>query len=132
MSPELPHQTIVAIVDDDESIRYTTKDLLESAGFWVKTFVSAESLLHSGDLDRIDCVIADIRMPGMSGLELHEQLRASSQPIPTILMTAYADERVRAQAVKARVVCCLVKPFAAEELLECLRTALRRHADGTH
>ena len=130
MRPELPRQTIVAIVDDDESIRDTTKDLLESAGFRVKTFGSAESLLHSGDLDRIDCVIADIRMPGMSGLELHEQLRASSQPIPTILMTAYADERVRAQAVKARVVCCLAKPFVAEELLECLRTALRRHADG--
>ena len=70
-------------------------------------------------------------MPGMSGLELHEQLRASSQPIPTILMTAYADERVRAQALKARVVCCVAKSFVTQELLECLRTALRQHADGT-
>jgi FixJ family two-component response regulator len=102
-----------------------------SAGFRGKTFVSAESFLQCGELHRFACVIVDIRMSGMSGLELHEQLRASSQPVPTILMTPYADERGRAQALKARVVCCLAKPFVAEELLECLRTALRRHADGT-
>jgi len=70
-------------------------------------------------------------MPGMSGLDLQEQLRASGQPIPTILTTAYAEEHVRAQAQKARVVCCPAKPFVAEELLECLGIALRPHADGT-
>ena len=122
---------MVAIVDDDESIRHTTRDLLESAGFLVTTFCSAESLLQTGDLDRVACVISDIRMPGMSGLELHEWLRASGRAIPTILMTAYADERTRVQAVKARVICCLAKPFAAEELLECLGNALRRHSNGT-
>ena len=124
MKTQPKRQPVVAIVDDDESIRHTTKDFLESAGFFVATFASAETFLQAGDFDRVACVIADIRMPGMSGIELHERLRASGQAIPTILMTAYADERVRVQAVKARAICCLAKPFAAEELLQWLRKAL--------
>jgi len=124
----MPKGPLVAIVDDDESIRDTTKDLLESAGFSAAVFSSAQSLLGSEQLDKISCLIADLRMPNMTGLELHQKLRASKIDIPTILITAYPDERAEAQILKANVVCHLVKPFAAEELLECVRHALRRHS----
>ena len=116
---------MVAIVDDDESMRDTTKDLLESAGFQAVTFAHAASFLKFRRLSRVTCLIADMRMGEMTGLELHQHLIASNHPIPTILMTAYPDERVRAQAIKANVVCYLAKPFAADELLACLRRVVR-------
>jgi len=121
----VPKGPLVAIVDDDESMRDTTKDLLESAGFSAVTFASAASLLKFRRLSRVACLIADVRMREMTGLELHQHLVASNHPIPTILMTAYPDERVRAQAIRANVVCYLAKPFAADELLACLRCAMR-------
>jgi FixJ family two-component response regulator len=114
---------LIAIVDDDESMRDTTRDLLESAGFSAATFASAASLLKSRRLHSVSCLIADMRMPKMTGLELHQHLATSNHPIPTILMTAYPDERVRAQAMKANVVGYLAKPFEAEELLNCVRRA---------
>ena len=120
----MPKRPLVAIVDDDESIRETTKDLLESAGLAAATFASAALLLKSRRLNSISCLVTDVRMPQMSGLELHQHLVASNHAIPTILITAYPDERVRAQALKAEVVCCLAKPFAAEELLACVRRAM--------
>ena len=117
---------MVAIVDDDKSMRDTTKDLLESAGFSAVTFARASSFLKFRRLSRVSCLIADMRMGEMTGLELHQHLVASNRSIPTILMTAHPDERVRAQAIKANVVCYLAKPFAADELLACLRRALQR------
>ena len=117
---------LVAIVDDDESMRDTTKDLLESAGFSAVTFAGAASFLKFSRLSEVSCLITDMRMGEMTGLELHQHLLASNHPIPTILMTAYPDERVRAQALRADVVCYLAKPFAADELLACLRRALQR------
>ena len=117
---------LVAIVDDDKSMRDTTKDLLESAGFSAVTFACAASFLKFRRLSMVSCLIADMRMGEMTGLELHQHLVATNHPIPTILMTAYPDERVRAQAIKADVVCYLAKPFAADELLSCLRRALQR------
>jgi FixJ family two-component response regulator len=120
----VPRAPLVAIVDDDESIRDTTKDLLESAGFAAIVFTSAASLLKSRRLSRVSCLIADMRMPTMTGLELHQHLVACNRPIPTILMTAYPDERAKAQASKSNVVCFLVKPFVADELLACVRCAL--------
>ena len=117
------NKPLVAIVDDDASIRETTKDLLESAGLDAATFASAEDFLASGLLPSVACTVADMRMPGMSGLALHEHLRASDNPIPTILMTAYPDEPVRARALKAGVVCYLIKPFADDELLGCISAA---------
>jgi FixJ family two-component response regulator len=122
----VPKRLLVAIVDDDKSIRDTTKDLLESAGYAAVTFASASLLLKSRRLKSISCLIADMRMPEMSGLELQQQLVGSNHAIPTILMTAYPDERVRAQAIKNNVVCYLGKPFAADELLGCVRCALQR------
>ena len=127
----MPKGPLVAIVDDDESIRDTTKDLLESAGFSAAVFARATGLLKSRRLSRICCLIADMRMPKMTGLELHQHLVASDRAIPTILMTAYPDERAQAQAIKANVVCCLIKPFAADELLACVRCALRRRGVGS-
>ena len=122
----MPKRPLVAIVDDDESIRDTTKDLLESAGLSAVTFASASLLLKSRRRKSISCLVTDMRMPEMTGLELHEHLIGSNQAIPTILMTAYPDELVRAQAIKANVVCYLAKPFAADELLACVRRAIQR------
>ena len=121
----MPGAPLVAIVDDDESIRETTKDLLESAGLSAAAFISAESFLRSKRLDQFSCLIADMRMSGMSGLELHDKLAASQRAIPTILMTAHPEERARAQAAKSKVLCFLTKPFVAEELLACVRRAIQ-------
>ena len=126
----MPKGPLVAIVDDDESIRDTTKDLLESAGFSAVVFASGAGLLKSRRLSQVSCLIADMRMPKMTGLELHQHLVAADRAIPTILMTAYPDERSRMQAIKANVVCYLIKPFAADELLACVRRALQRHEVG--
>ena len=126
----MPKGPLIAIVDDDESIRDTTKDLLESAGFSAAVFARAASLLKSKRLGQVSCLIADMRMPEMTGLELHQRLVGSNRAIPTILMTAYPDARTQAQAIKANVVCYLIKPFAADELLACVRRALRRHDVG--
>jgi FixJ family two-component response regulator len=128
---EVPKRPLVAIVDDDESIRDTTKDLLESAGFSAAVFARAASLLKSRRLRQVSCLITDMRMPQMTGLELHQNLVASNRAIPTILITAYPDERSRTKAIKANVVCYLIKPFAADELLACVRRALQKHnVDG--
>lgn len=117
------NKPLIAIVDDDASIRETTKDLLESAGLDAATFASAEEFLNSGLLPSVACTVADMRMPGMSGLALHEHLSASGNPIPTILITAYPDEPIRARALQAGVVCYLVKPFADDDLLGCISAA---------
>ena len=126
----MPKGPLVAIVDDDESIRDTTKDLLESAGFSAVAFARAASLLKSRRLSQISCLIADMRMPKMTGLELHRHLVASNRAIPTILITAYPDDRAQAQAIKAKVVCYLVKPFVADELIACVHCAMQRHDVG--
>lgn len=120
----MARKPFVAIVDDDPSIRETTKDLLESAGLHAATFASAEAFLDWGPMADVSCVLADMRMPGMSGLALHEQLVASGEPLPVILMTAYPDERVRARALEAGVVAYLVKPFTDLELLSRIDRAL--------
>jgi FixJ family two-component response regulator len=126
----VPKAPLIAIVDDDESIRDTTKDLLESAGYSAAVFAHAAGLLKSRRLSQVCCLIADMRMPKMTGLELHQHLVASNRGIPTILMTAYPDERAQARAIKANVVGYLIKPFAADELLACVRRALQRRGTG--
>ena len=116
---------LVAIVDDDKSLRDATSNLLQAAGFSTATFADAETFLSSGG-SLAACVVADMRMPGMSGLELHQYLAASGAPIPTVLITAYPSEATRLRAREAGIVCCLAKPFAPDELLECVRGALTR------
>jgi FixJ family two-component response regulator len=119
-------ELLVAVVDDDESMRDTTKDLLDSAGFRAATFASAEAFLESPRRAKVSVLIADMRMPGMSGLALHQQLASSGSPIPTILITAYLDDAVRVRAREVGVYCYLAKPFAAEELLACVAIAAGR------
>lgn len=114
---------LVAIVDDDQSIRDATSNLLQSAGFLTATFADAESFLTSSE-PRAACLVADMRMPGMSGLQLHQHLIASGASIPTVLITAYPSDATRLRAREAGIVCCLAKPFAPDELLECVRGAL--------
>ena len=114
----------IAMVDDDESVREALSGLMRSLGFSVKAFSSAESFLRSKCLRRAACLIADVRMPGMTGLELYHQLVASGRPIPTILITAYADEKVQAQALNAGVACYLAKPIDENKLFACIHSAL--------
>ena len=114
----------IAIVDDDESVREAMSGFMRSLGFSVRAFSSGESFLKSSCLSRAACLIADVQMPGMTGLELRQQLVASGSPIPTILITAYVDEKVRAQALNAGVCCYLPKPIDEKELLACIHSAL--------
>ena len=104
---------LIAVVDDDELVRIALQRLLKSSGFAVISFGSAEDLLKSGQLREIACLIADIRMPGMSGLDLQTKLTAESYPIPIIFITAHGDEKMRLQAMRAGAVGFLAKPFEA-------------------
>jgi FixJ family two-component response regulator len=115
---------VVAIVDDDASIRRATQNLLESAGFPTLGFPGAASFLASDRLGEVACLVADMRMPGMTGLGLHLALVASGSAVPTILVTAYPDEGTRERARNAGILCYLAKPFSEEELLECVRSAI--------
>jgi FixJ family two-component response regulator len=115
---------IVAVIDDDESVRTALKELLRSEGLPVRAFESAEDFLKSGQQLHTGCLIADIRMPGMSGLELQAKLNADRCRIPTIFITAHGDEKMRMQALRAGAVEFLAKPFDDEALLERVRTAL--------
>ncbi|MDB5443425.1 MAG: response regulator receiver protein [Phenylobacterium sp.] len=120
----------ISIVDDDESVREAMAGLMKSHGYHVETFDSGPSFLSSDHRSRTDCLIADVQMPGMTGLELHCQLIADGHPIPTILITAHPDDRVRARAMKAGVLCYLAKPFSEDDLLGCIRTAIERRGAG--
>lgn len=117
---------LVAIVDDDKSIRVAVSNLLQSAGWSTAAFDDARSFLGSAHRQRAACIVADVRMPGITGFEMHEELVASGQGIPTVLITAYPDDSVRARAREAGIVCCLSKPFAPDELLDCVRAALAK------
>jgi FixJ family two-component response regulator len=116
----------VAIVDDDDSVRGTLKELLRAAGFASQTFESAEDFLGSGRQQDTACLITDIRMPGMSGLELQARLNSERCKIPTIFITAHGDEEMRFQALRAGAVEFLPKPFDDEILIESVRAALER------
>jgi FixJ family two-component response regulator len=120
----MTEQPLVSIVDDDESMRDAVSNLLEAAGFSTATYPDAESFLKSAGVPRAGCLLVDMRMPGMSGLDLHQHLVARGTSIPTVLITAYPSETTRLRARMAGVVCCLAKPFAPEELLECVRRAM--------
>jgi|SRR3954463_4245998 FixJ family two-component response regulator len=117
-------EQIVAIIEDDESYRIAVQRLLKSAGFLVQSFDSAEAFLNSGQPRETGCLITDIRMPGMSGLELQTKLNSDHCPIPTIFITAHGDEKMRMQVMRAGAVKFLTKPFEAETLLDSVRTAL--------
>ena len=115
---------LVAIVDDDDSMRSALQGLLKAIGLPAQAFASAEEFLNSGQQHQTACLIADIRMPGMSGLELQARLNAEHCRIPTIFITAHGDTKMRMQALRAGAVEFLAKPFEDEALLESVRAAL--------
>ena len=114
---------VVAVIDDDESVRTALKELLKSDGLLAQAFASAEDFLRSGQQQRTGCLIVDIHMPGMSGLELQAKLNADHCRIPTIFITAHGDEKMRMQALRAGAVEFVTKPFDDESLLETVRAA---------
>ena len=115
---------MIVIVDDDELIRDALNGLMKEAGFRALTFASAEEFLNSGQQERTACLIADIRMPGMSGLELQSRLNRDNLRIPIIFITAQGDEKIRMQALRAGAVEFLAKPFDDDVLLDSVRAAL--------
>ena len=115
---------MVAVVEDDASYRVALQRLLKSAGFSVQLFESAEDFLNSSQQHETGCLIADIRMPGMSGLDLQARLNTEHCPIPTIFITAHGDEKMRLQAMRGGAVKFLAKPFDGAILLEAVRVAL--------
>jgi FixJ family two-component response regulator len=126
----LSRTPVISIVDDDESVRTAMRDIVESFGFTAGTFRSADEFLQSGRLRDTACLILDIQMPGMSGLELHNRLIASGHRVPTMFVTAFPDMRVRDRAMQAGAVGYLSKPFDRNDLLGCIRSSLdTRDAD---
>ena len=115
---------MVAIVDDDELVRDALHGLMKAAGLHALSFASAEEFLNSGEQQHTACLIADIRMPGMSGLELQSRLSEERHRIPIIFITAQGDEKMRMQALRAGAVEFLTKPFDDEVLLDSVRAAL--------
>src|ERR1700687_16159 len=115
---------LVAIVDDDDSVRGALQGLLKAVGLPSRAFESAEEFLGSGHQRETACLITDIRMPGMSGLELQAKLNAEHCRIPTIFITAHGDEKMRMQALRAGAVEFMAKPFDDDVLLESVRAAL--------
>ena len=120
----MPKKQVIAIVDDDELAREGTIDLIKSMGFIAKAFERAEDFLKSDYLNSSSCLIADVLMPGMTGIELHNRLVEAGNITPTILITSFPSDRDRARARQAGAICFLAKPFDDEDLLACVRSAL--------
>jgi FixJ family two-component response regulator len=120
---DIPKAT-VAIVEDDESVREAIEGWINVVGFRARAFASAPDFLASPDIKDIVCLVADINMPTMTGIELHRRLADLGYAIPTILITAFPDEAVCARALADGVICYLVKPFDDEDLLRCIRLAI--------
>ena len=116
--------SLISIVDDDSSIRAATSKFLRSHGYTVQAYSSAEHFLQSGGLNDTSCVIADMQMPGMSGLELLTMIRAQGYRVPFIFITAFPDETTRARALREGAICFLSKPFAGPTLINWLGLAL--------
>jgi FixJ family two-component response regulator len=116
--------SLISVIDDDASVRVATDNLLSSHGYMVHTFASAVDFLQSARLDDSSCVVADVQMPAMSGLDLLQHMRTQGNDAPFIFITAFPDESVRARALKAGAICFLAKPFAGPVLINCIETAL--------
>ena len=117
---------LICVIDDDESVRTGTASLLRSGGDRTETFASAQLFLDSGAPCRFACIVADIQMPGMSGIELALRLGCGSSQVPVILMTGRNDPELLSSAAATSAVCVLTKPFGADRLLECVELAITR------
>lgn len=127
----LKTNAVISVVDDDESVRNSLKRLLRSMGFDVRTFPSAQEFLHQGSLHNHGCVIVDVRMPEMNGLDLQKRLSDSGVSLPVIFITAYEDPGVRAQAMQAGALAFLQKPFSDPSLMDAICLALERSNQTT-
>ncbi|RXG91529.1 response regulator [Bradyrhizobium zhanjiangense] len=116
--------SVISVLDDDPYVRAAINNLLQSRGYIVHTFASAEEFLRSADSTDTSCVIADVQMPSVTGIDLLTQMRAQGSATPFIFITAFPDESVRVRALKAGASCFLGKPFAASDLMQCLEVAL--------
>jgi FixJ family two-component response regulator len=119
---------MIAIIDDDASVRAAKYRLVRSLGYIAHTFASAEEFLRSSQLNGTSCVISDVQMPGMSGVELQDFLQTQARKLPIIFITAFPEASVRAQALEAGAACFLSKPFDAEILIEYLDAAVKSHS----
>jgi FixJ family two-component response regulator len=116
---------VISVVDDDESLRRSVRNFLRSVGFRVETFASGEDFLSSGQRESTGCLVLDVRMTGMSGLDLLRRLAASNVRVPAIVLTAHGDGEIRQQCLQAGAVAFLDKPFRGTALLDAVRLALR-------
>jgi FixJ family two-component response regulator len=116
---------LISVVDDDESLRRSLGNFLRSTGFLVETFASAEDFLSSDRRQRTECVVLDLRMTGMSGLDLLRHLTSASVRVPAVMLSAHGDEEIRQRCLVAGAVAFLDKPFDCDALLDAVQTALR-------
>jgi FixJ family two-component response regulator len=121
-SAEVP---MISIVDDDRAVREATRGLVRSLGYNALAFASAEEFLGSALLNKTSCLITDLQMPGLSGIDLQDRLIADGHRMPIIFITAYPEERVRVRAMKAGAVCFMSKPYSDENLIGCIERALK-------
>ena len=126
----MPRNPVISIIDDDESVREAIESLIKSVGLGARVFSSAEDFLNSNRIKETSCLILDIRMPGMSGLELQRRLAAEGFGVPIIFISAHSDDQIRAQAMDAGAVDFLFKPFSEEALVDAVHTALGPSKDG--
>ena len=122
----MPAVRMISIVDDDGVVREATADLVNALGYETRTFASGEAFLESGQLEHTACLITDLQMPGLSGLELQNRLRAEGYRIPVIFITAFPTASARERAISCGAVAFLTKPFAETCLIQSLATALAR------
>jgi FixJ family two-component response regulator len=117
---------VISIVDDDESVRTALKSLIDSVGFRAEVFGSGEEFLKSPYVSRTNCLIADVRMPGMNGLELQERLQAAGSPVPIVFISAHDDKEARARGLREGAIAFLQKPFSEDSLLGAITAGLNR------
>lgn len=115
---------LIAVVEDDASVRLAVRSLVRALGYDARGFESAEDFLASDAVDRTACIITDIQMPGMSGIDLKRHLTAHDNAVPVIMITARAEPDLESRALASGAVCFLRKPFQAEALISCLNSAL--------
>jgi FixJ family two-component response regulator len=126
VGPRLSTNALISVVDDDQSVREALEALMDSLGFRVRAFQSAMDFLSSGDIENTSCLIADVQMPHMSGVDLYRRLAELGHAVPTILITAYPNDSVRDRCLADGVMAYLIKPFDDGVLIGCVHAALQR------
>jgi FixJ family two-component response regulator len=126
----VPEAPAIAIIDDDAFVRASTSRLVRSLGYTAHTFASAMEFLQSEQLNHASCIISDVRMPGMSGIELHDHLLSHGHRVPFVFITAFPEQAGLERAVRAGAIGLLTKPFDGESLIACLDTALGRSGES--